>query len=170
METLIDHRTTSEGEFMIFLDLTKAYLLVPIQPGHRRFLRFCLGNDHRQFRVLLFNLSTAPRAFTKFLGNTVASLRIEGVHVHLYLDDPLIQSRSRSISDTLVTIQRLREHGFLMNLKKSNLSPSQRIEHLGMIIDMTRMALFLTQDWMQKTVGLATRMAHLPHCLVATLA
>lgn len=35
------------GEFLTSLDLTEAYLHVPIRPSHRRFLRFCI--DHKHF-------------------------------------------------------------------------------------------------------------------------
>lgn len=39
-----------------------------------------------------------------------------------------------------------------------------------MIIDSSKMALFLTKDRIQKTVGLASRMAHWQHCSVSILA
>lgn len=55
METLKTiTESLQEGEFMMYLDLTEASLHVPIPPSHRRFLRFCLGNQHWQFRALPF--------------------------------------------------------------------------------------------------------------------
>lgn len=156
---------------MTSLDLTEAYLHVPIRPSHRRFQRFCLGNSHWQFKALPFDLASAPRVFTKLLINPIASLRMNGVHMHPYLDNMLVcsSSRSRAMSDTEAAIQSLKDHGYLINIEKSIFSPSQRIEHLGMIINSLKMALFLTKDWIQKTVGLTGRLVHLYHCSVLTL-
>lgn len=60
---------------MTSLDLTEAYLHVPILPRHHRFLRFCVERMHLQFKALPFGLSSAPRVFTKLLVNPVAYLR-----------------------------------------------------------------------------------------------
>lgn len=124
-------------EFLTSLDLTEAYLHVPIHPSHRRYLRFCLDQQHFQFKALPFGLSTAPRVFTKLLVNPVSYLRLRGIHVHPYLDDLLIRSPSRlqAQQNTSLVIQCLSDHGFLVIKEKSHLIPSQRIKHLGVILD-----------------------------------
>lgn len=96
-----------------------------------------MAGMHLQFKVLPFGLSTASRVFTKLLVNAVAHLRQWGIHVHPYLDDLLIQSDSyhKTLRDTHSVMDCLREHGFQLNLAKSELQPSQRIQHLGMILD-----------------------------------
>lgn len=88
------------GEFLTSLDLIEAYLHVPIHRSHRKFLHFCVGRDHLQFKALPFGLSTAPRVFTKLLVNPVSFLRQQGIHVHPYLDDLLIRSRGQAVEDT----------------------------------------------------------------------
>lgn len=142
------------GGFLASLDLTEAYLHVS---SHRQYLRFCVGSRHFQFRALLFGLCTAPWVFTKVLVNPVAHLRSRGIHVHPYLNNLLICSslREKSILDIQETMQCHHDHGFLINLNKNSLTPSQRLEHLGMIIDNRQDSLFLTRDRMLKTKSLA---------------
>lgn len=103
-------------EFMTLLDLTEAYLHILIFPGHRRFLRFCVGNLQLQFKALPFSLFTAPRVFTKVLINQITFLRQQGIHIHLYFDDLLIwpSSAVKAREDTKVVILCLQNHRFLL--------------------------------------------------------
>ena len=55
------------GEWLISLNLQDAYLQVPVHPQSRKFLRFCLGSQVYQFRVLCFGLSSAPLVFTRVM-------------------------------------------------------------------------------------------------------
>ncbi|XP_029470567.1 uncharacterized protein LOC115098237 [Rhinatrema bivittatum] len=54
-----------EGEFLTSLDLTEAYLHIPILQDHQRYLRFKILGQHFQFQALSFGLATAPHTFTK---------------------------------------------------------------------------------------------------------
>lgn len=146
-------------EFLTSLDLTEAYLHIPMHPSHHRFLHFCISKQHLQFKALPFGLSTAPRVFTKVLVNPVSHLRQQGIHVHPYLDNLLIRSVSqeRAQRDTARVIQCLSEHGFLINRNKSKLTQTQHITHLGMVIDTRCMKIFLTRDRIQKTKDLPHR-------------
>lgn len=47
----------------------------------------------------------------------------------------------------------LQLHGFLLNLEKSDLHPTQRIQHQGMILDTNRMKVFLTPARIKKMNG-----------------
>lgn len=84
------------GQFMSSLDLIEASLHVLILPAHWKFLRSCLGESHFQFKVQPFGLLNNSRVFTKLLVNPIASLRMQGIHVHPYFDDLLILSLSRT--------------------------------------------------------------------------
>uniref|UniRef100_A0A8D0HV98 ribonuclease H n=1 Tax=Sphenodon punctatus TaxID=8508 RepID=A0A8D0HV98_SPHPU len=138
METLQSIRVAiNRQEWLTSLDLKEAYLHVPILPNHRKWLRFRYENLHWQYKALPFGLSTAPRTFTKILIPLIANLRKEGIKIHPYLDDILIRSPTydQALRDTARVISYLQEHGFVINFKKSHLSPSQSLEHLGVIID-----------------------------------
>ena len=66
METPANLRhSIQKGDWVISLDLTDAYLHVPIHPSSRKFFRFCYQDEVFQFRVLPFGLSVSPRVFTR---------------------------------------------------------------------------------------------------------
>ncbi|XP_034272360.1 uncharacterized protein LOC117664969 [Pantherophis guttatus] len=136
------------GDLLTSIDLTEAYLHVPIHPSHRHFLRVCFANSHYQYRALPFGLSSAPRVFTKLMSALAAHLRTLPIRMQFYLDDLLIQSTSveRAHHDLDTTLWVLRSHGFSVNLAKSHLMPSTRIQHLGAIIDLKESRVYLSQD------------------------
>jgi hypothetical protein len=84
----------NKGDYMINLDLTDAYLTVPIHPVSQKFLRFLFGNETYQFTAMPFGLNIAPRVFTKIMKPVVASLRSQGIRLIIYLDDILIIASS----------------------------------------------------------------------------
>ena len=65
METPESIRTSLiPGEWVSSIDLSDAYLLIPIHPNSRKYLRFCLRSQVFQFTSLHFDLATAPQVFT----------------------------------------------------------------------------------------------------------
>ena len=126
------------GDWMVSLDLKDAYLHVPIFLAHRKFLRFAFKDPLGilkvyQWMVLPFGLSTSPRVFTKVLAPIGAALHAQGHSMFPYIDD-LFSSNARSQStlqsrDACITL--LLQVGFIINLKKSNLIPTQDMVHLG---------------------------------------
>ena len=83
----------SKGDWVISVDLTDAYLNVPIHQLSRMFLRFCYQDEVFQFRVLPFGLSVSPRVFTRVLDAMTAHVRSLGFQVHHYLDDWLLRNQ-----------------------------------------------------------------------------
>ncbi|XP_039176744.1 uncharacterized protein LOC120297791 isoform X1 [Crotalus tigris] len=136
------------GDYLSSIDLTETSLHVSVRPHHRRFLRFCYGGRHYQYRALPFGLSSAPRVFTKILAVLAAYLRLIPVRVQCYLDDIIIQSSSFSTAqlDLQTTIETLQRHGFSVNFKKSHITPTTRILHLGAMIDSNLCKVYLSQE------------------------
>ena len=65
METLESIRTSLiPGEWVSSIDLSGAYLHIPIHPNSRKYLRFCYKSQVFQFNSLPFGLATAPQVFT----------------------------------------------------------------------------------------------------------
>ena len=65
METPESIRTSLiPGEWVSSIDLSDAYLLIPIHPNSRKYLRFCLRSQVFRFTSLHFGLATAPQVFT----------------------------------------------------------------------------------------------------------
>ena len=122
------------GDWMASLDLKDAYFHVPILPSHRPFLRFAFANVIYQFKVLPFGLSSAPRVFTKILAPLVAHIHLQGIHFIPYLDDCLIIAKSKKdlVMHVQEAVRLLERAGFIINLKKSHMDPSQDLIFLGM--------------------------------------
>lgn len=136
------------GKTSLPLDLSEAYLHVPISPAHRRCLHFSYGIRHYQYRALPFGLLAAPRVFTKILVALIANLRRQGISLFPYLDDIVIagSSSSRVAVDLGTTMTFLRQHGFVINLTKSSLVPTQGLIHLGLLVDTRAFQLYLSPE------------------------
>ena len=52
------------GEWVLLIDLSDAYLHIPIHPCSRKYLRFCHRSQVFQFTSLPFGLVTVPQFFT----------------------------------------------------------------------------------------------------------
>ena len=71
-----------------------------IHPSFRQYLRFCHEGVVWQFRALPFGLNTAPRVFTMVTAPVVAYAHLNGVSLHVYLDDWLIKTHIGRVSQT----------------------------------------------------------------------
>ena len=72
---------------MVALHLQIAYFHIPVLQVHQRYLRFTMGQEHFQFAVLPFGLTSAPLVFTKVMAVVAAHLQRSGVPVFPYFDD-----------------------------------------------------------------------------------
>ena len=139
------------GDWMISLDLQDAYLQVPVHPQSRRYLRFCLGNQVYQFRVLCFDLSSAPQAFTRVMAPVSSVMHRSGFRILRYLNDWLVLGsflqEITQARDFLLTL--CAKLGIQVNLPKSSLTP-QRLDYLGMTLQSSPLRAFPTQARVQK--------------------
>ena len=119
------------------LDLQYAYFHIPVLQAHRRYLWFMMGQEHFQFAVLSFGLTSAPGVFTKVLVVVAAHLWMSGVPVFPYLDDWLLKAGSPQavITHLQTTANLLTSLGFTINVPKSHLTPSQSLPFIGAILD-----------------------------------
>ena len=67
-----------KGDWLAKIDLTDAFLSIPIHPNHKKYLRFMLKEKTYQFNCLHFGLSSASRVFTETLKLALAILRERG--------------------------------------------------------------------------------------------
>ena len=116
------------------LDLTDAYLHVPIHPQSRKYLRFTLGGRVYQFKALPFGLSTSPFVFTHLMKVIATFLRRMAITLHPYLDDWLSrnQSRRRLLEHRQFILSLINSLGLIMNYEKSDLVPAQVFTFIGM--------------------------------------
>ena len=130
-------RAVRRNDWMVSIDLKNAYLQIPIHPASHRYLRFPAGGKTWQFRVLCFGLSTAPQVFTRVMAPVSGFLHQLGIRMLRYLDDWLILASSQEEAcwarDKVLSL--CQELGYVVNLEKSTLTPSQTIVYLGIRID-----------------------------------
>ena len=126
-----------QGDWMASIKLREAYLQVPVHPESCRFLRFVAHGRTYQFKALCFGLSTAPQVFTRVMAPVSDILHSLGIRMHRYLDDWLVQTSSREglLQYLEVVLSFCRELGIVVNPEKSNFSPSQVVQYLGVVID-----------------------------------
>ena len=72
-------------------------------------------------------------------------MALKGIRISIYIDDILIIASSAKQAATLLAVIRnsLESLGFLVNIKKSHVTPTTRITYLGFEIDSVAMKLFL---------------------------
>ena len=129
------------------IDISKAYLHLPIDPRFEKYFSFSFAGKKYIFRAMPFGLSSAPYIFTRFTKPIWSYLRREfQIMIFAYLDDILILAQSflQSKFHTMITIYFLNQLGFKLNLNKSCLSPSQTFTYLGTNVDLTNKTIGVT--------------------------
>ena len=121
-------------EWTVSIDIRDAYLHVPMHQAVCKYLRFVVNKKVYQFTCLPFGLATSPREFTKLLRPVISLLRQQGVKLHVYLDDWLIRADTPEEAQlhAQTTIKVLQILGWIINFEKSDLTPSQDFQFIGM--------------------------------------
>ena len=106
----------SANDWAVSIDLKDAYLHIPFHPLSRRF-------------------------FTRVVATLVGHVRRLGLRLFYYLDDWLLVAESRDLLETHLrtTLQWTRDLGFLVNWKKSSLTPQRLPSYFGAQLDIPRL-------------------------------
>ena len=104
------------------------------------------------FTCLPFDLSAAPRVFTKLLKPVVGFLHQVGCRLIIYLNDLLFLHQDKDRLEHMVQLfsQLFESLGLMVNHMKSILLPAQNLEFLGFSIDSQLMQISLPQKKMRK--------------------
>ena len=126
-----------QSNYLCKLDLKEAYFCIPLNKQSRKYVRFEWGGFPVEFLCLCFGCGPASRLFTKLIKVPVSIFRKLYIRIIVYLNNFLIlvktlEETSLSKNTVIYLLQNLL---FVINLKKSVLHPTQRIEFLGMIIN-----------------------------------
>ncbi|CAK1578331.1 unnamed protein product [Parnassius mnemosyne] len=176
-----DYRTASklipQDGYLATIDLKEAYLLVPIHPRHRKYLRFQFETLENklvtyEFTAMPYGLSVAPRVFTKIMREVISCLRSRGHDSVIYLDDTLcIGSNyhmcSTNVNDTLKLMKCL---GFIINVDKSYLQPNQTCKFLGFIFNTTNLTISLPEEKRTSIIQLVQKFLRISHCTIREFA
>ena len=128
-----------------------AYLHIPIHAESQKLLRFSRIRKLLEWIVLPFGLTCSPRVLTKVLKPIIAFLRLTWcIALSIYMDDMLLRATSpeEAVFHAQLVMLTLLSLGFSFNFKKCSLIPSQRVVHLGFVIDTELM----TISWPEEKV------------------
>ena len=75
------------GYYLASLDLKDAYYSVPIHPDHTKFPKFIWKYQLHKFLVLSNGPCCGPRKFTKLMKPSIATLRLDGLIIAIYVDE-----------------------------------------------------------------------------------
>lgn len=158
--------------FMSTIDLKDAYFLIRVDERSKKYLRFQFENKIYEFNVLPFGLNTAPFVFTKIMKPVISLLRSYGHLSTMYLDDTLLISNTlksclENINDTTRLLEAL---GFIINVDKSNLSPTTTCKFLGFIIDSHKLQVTLPKEKVLKIKTEINKFRRLKQCKVREFA
>ena len=85
-----------KGDWFAVIDPRDAYFHTTFSSDNQHFLHFARSEDIYEFKVLPFDLSMAPRVFTKCMALVGACFRLWAITVFPYMDDWLMVADSKS--------------------------------------------------------------------------
>ena len=145
---------------MCKLDLTDAYFSVRLEKDSRKLIRFRWEGNLYEFLCLCFGFGPATRIFIKLLKFPSILRRLNTrVINHLYKILFLGVTIQDLMTAKFTLIFLLRHLGFIINLKKSVLTTTQKIEFLGLEIDQVKFTLSLTPQKLAKSQSFLQRNA-----------
>ena len=141
METAeVIRNSICKGEWVVSVDLTDAYFHIPIHQRSQNLLRFHVGGRSFQFKALPFGIATAPLEFTRVVKEVKLMLQNRGIRIHQYLDDWLLRAPTQQIcmEQSKQLVEFVQELGWVINFKKSELTPTQKFDFLGYRFDLVK--------------------------------
>ena len=149
-----------QGEWVTSVDLQDAYFHIPIHPQSQKYLRFAHRGQVYQFVALPFGLATAPSVFTQLAKEVKLMALSRDIRIHVYLDDWLIraQTPAQSKSHTQTMLQLVEQLGWLVNLPKSELNPTQDFEFVGYRFNLSEALVLPTPDRWNKLCSTVDRL------------
>ncbi|XP_011858590.1 PREDICTED: uncharacterized protein LOC105556128, partial [Vollenhovia emeryi] len=157
---------------MSSIDLEDAYLVVPIHPSYRKFLRFQWRGTTYEWAALPFGLATAPYIFSKILRPAIKLLRSQGFDSVVYLDDFLLLASSKPAcrDNVRAHLKLLGDLGFVINYSKSELEPSRQRKFLGFIFNSEQQSVSIPNDRRRKLFSLVAKFSPGSTCTIRDFA
>ena len=122
----------SGGKIFTKLDLSHAYLQVPLDDSSKKYTTINTPKGLFQYERLPFGISSAPSIFQRIMETLLSDLP----HVCVYLDDILISGTSEAdhLQNLHLVLQQLENAGLTLKKSKCKFRVSS-VEYLGHIID-----------------------------------
>ena len=132
------------NNYCVKLDLSDAFLHVPLHPSFKKYMRFFHRGRAYQFRTICFGANFSPYIFSYLINITMKFFHSYNIDIAAYLDDMFSQN---PVSATLkkqimYVVQVLSYLGWTVNIKKSILDPQQIMDYIGLHINMLQGLVF----------------------------
>ena len=123
----------SKSKYFSNLDFTQGFLQIPLTEESRDYTAFYFDGILYRFLRLPFGILNGPSAFTQCMNIVIGDDLKQ--HVTAYIDDIMVHNPdfSSHIIHLRTVLQRIKEAGMTLNLKKSSFC-QQQTEYLGHII------------------------------------
>jgi len=156
------------ADWMFSLDLQDGYHQVPIHPAFRKYFTFEVLGNYYHAAALPFGWSLSPLVFTKIMRVPAARLRSLGARLLIYLDDWLFlaPSHSEALQTRALVESTFTSLGLLRNPTKGVWEPTQRLQHLGLLLDTVEGSFRVPADKLSRLHQGASSLLHhaISHC------
>lgn len=121
---------------LVTFDIEDGFFNIRTRPEHSKYLAFKWKNNTYRWNVLPFGWCSSPYFFCKIVRSFVGFLRQRDIRVVSYVDDFLLAAEvSEIVSHRDFAINELKQFGFKLNEKKSELTPSVRKKFIGFVVE-----------------------------------
>ena len=138
------------NHYAVKLDLSDAFLHVPLHRSFRKYMRFFHRGKPYQFKSICFGANFSPFIFSYLINTVMKFFHKLAIDICAYLDDMLGQNlNSSTMTEQIMFVVQVMTHlGWTVNLKKSILDPTQLIDYIGLHIDFIKGLVFPpTERW-----------------------
>ena len=165
-------KLTQKDDFYAKVDLKSAYDTCPVDKDYQKYLQFQSEGTTYQYNGWPNGLAEAPYKFTKILKPIIRSLNYFGIRHVSYLDDMIVMNKSQQWLKMNISfvIQIFMYLGFVPNVEKSVVIPSQKMEFLGLVLNSREMSVSLPVSRIEKVKKLCTQLLGQKHCTIREIA
>jgi hypothetical protein len=164
------------GDFMVALDLENQFVQVRLHPDMREFLGFQMPGPggcpvFYCFNVMPYGCKPAVAVVTRLLKPLKAFFHRVGIKFTIYVDDGRICAPTPDLclSQLCFVIHVLQLAGWRIQWKKTIVTPSTSLLHLGFVTDSLLMKYFITPDKWTAVAAMLSRLLSLAGSAVPVL-
>lgn len=147
-----------KNDLMLSVDLKDGFYHIPVHKDSRTYLGVQWQSKFYVFNALPMGMSWSPYVFYKTTKEVANYIRSLGIKCSVYMNDFIFACIKGEEEYVLYIVKQVfAALGWVLNDKKSILSPTTTIKHLGMIISSELMQLSIPQLKIDKAIELINR-------------
>jgi hypothetical protein len=146
-------------DFLVSWDLAEGYMHVLVEERSRRLMGVIWKGKVFRFVTLTFGLSVSPWYFCKTMRVLLCHWREKGCRVANHVDDFILAAKTKEEARKKrdACADDMTELGLVREVSKGDWEPTQRLKHLGLIIDTLRRVVEVPQDKLEHAAEVITK-------------